>query len=152
MSNAFAQNWIRTSASKQLLTILTYLAKKGDIHISLAELEQIEVGEGVVQSIVGGDLILRHAPQATRTFFIDSGSNASERRPSCPTNQSESLTPQRLAELLEPALDGPLSTLDDVAMAAREAQLQHRSQVVEQARVMRGQPLPVQQPTHPPTK
>lgn len=153
MSKAFVDKWVRMSAARRMLLMLTYLAKKENITIPIAELEQIEIGEGLIQSFVGDQLKLDYAPPDTKVFFLNQA-DAVERAPTSWTMDPS--VPERLRDLIDQA-GGPeaaartvVSTLDDQEMARREAKSQAGT-AAQRARELRNQPLPVQQPSHPPS-
>lgn len=153
MSDAFRNQWIRYSANKQMLTILNWLARQHDIVVPIDELEDTTPCV-LVQEISGTSLTLHYAPPDTRMFILGNESAISERRPSqwqTPESSNDPSLPQRLRESLDPATSSPLSTMDDVEMAQREAAMHKAASSASQARIMRGQPLPVSQPHHPPS-
>jgi hypothetical protein len=154
MSDAFRNQWIRQSAARQMLTILTHLCKQGDITIPTDALEQITPGEVMVQSIDSTTLTLHYSPRDTRMFVIDEH-HAAERsaapwQQNYPSNLSNELTPPRLADLLDPPQTSPISTLDDQEMARRETAMQRAAATAQESRIRRGQPLPVTTPPYPP--
>ncbi len=153
MSDAFRQQWIRQSASRQLCAILAYLTKQqGEITIPIRDLERIQTGEMIVQAIDGDSLTIRYAPPDTRMFVLNEATVAERSAQCLPQNERRNPTlPSRLETLLDPPLSSPVSTLDDAEMARREAAMTRAAASADQARVMRGQPLPVTQPLHPPS-
>ena len=153
MSQAFRDQWTRQSVNKQLLTILTYLTRKhGELVIPLTELEHTTAGVSV-ESIDDTSLTLRYAPPGTRMFVLTPEPSISERNSTSwqSTTNNDPNVPSRLAPQLEPELTSPVSTLDDMEMARREQQMHRAAAAAEQARVLRGQPLPVTTPLHPPS-
>jgi len=151
MSEAFRQQWIRYSANKQMLTILNWLAKQKDIVIPIAELENTEPCV-LVQEISSTSLTLHYAPPDTRMFVLGPEANTSERRPVQwqTTESHDPMIPPRLMDYLDPPMTSPLTTTDDKAMAEREQAMQRAAAAAEKSRVLRGQPLPVPTPLHPP--
>jgi hypothetical protein len=151
MSEAFKQQWLRTSAAKRLLIMLTSLAKSGDITFDLDALEMATPGDGVRQRFVGNKLVISYrdpsvvAAEAEQTFIIEQA-QAMERKVESkwPTNDE---TPERLTEILSklPPRQPAVTTMDDAEMAAREAQ-QQRVAVQREAARRRDQPLPLTQP------
>ena len=159
MSDAFKQQWMRTSAAKRLLTMLTAIAKSKHhntaepLTFTIDELEAVTPGDGLVQSIEGGKLILRYVPDGTQMFVMD-GNQATERGPiKWPASNEE--IPERLEEALglrgTRAVSPTVTTTDDAEMAAREAQGNTRSRVQREAAIRRSQPLPLTQPQHQPS-
>src|SRR5208282_1597767 len=156
MSNAFRDVWIRQHVSKQMLTILTYLAKtNGDIVIPITELEKIAVGEAVIQSIDDERLVLHYSPADTKMFVIADNAATERSATTWPTQNARNQL-DLLTELTEAggmtAASSPISTLDDAEMARREQAMKRAAAGVDQARVLRGQPLPVTHPSHLPSQ
>jgi hypothetical protein len=153
MSDAFKQQWLRTSAAKRLLVMLTAMAKEqGQLVFNLDKLEEVSFGEGVTQRFVNGQLIISYrdpevvASEAEQTFIVEQV-QAVERKVETKWPNSDDI-PARLTEILN--LDkarhpAPVMTTDDAEMAAREAQQQRTATQREAAR-RRDQPLPLTNP------
>lgn len=160
MSEAFKSQWQRMSPNRRLLTMLTYLARRGDITIPINDLEAISSNpEGMSESFIGDNLILHHAPAGTQLYIIQDVNNIAQRRPQSWETQTLQGT-QRIdqnpvqshLDTLELGLNPQpepaprMTTLDDKAMAAAEQRQIRADELRKRAAEMRGHPLTVPQP------
>lgn len=159
MSEAYKQQWSRTSASRRLLNCLCAIAKRtpGEpIRLDVAELESVGNTEGITESFEGGVLVLRYVPDSSavpRTYLIENQSTAVERSQAWPLkDENSNETPTRLRELLTMPVEHQQArtTLDDSALAELEKRQARTKELQQRAAARRGVPLPVTQPTHPP--
>lgn len=135
-SNAFLSRWNQLGLQRQLLTLLMATAKlhgtNGQLEIPLEVLDEISAGESLASFVEGSKLVLRYSPEQTQLFTIKDETSSSWRT-SDPTSSSI------------PAINRN-TVLSDEALAEREEQSRRISNLREEARRKRSQPLAVPTP------